>query len=65
MFSELLRLEKGLAGCEVLMPDMLKKAETASSQKCTVKEQGQWAQAATEKILTGYKRKNKINYESD
>jgi len=38
------------------MPDMLEKAETASAQKCTVKGQGQWAQVATEKILTGYKR---------
>lgn len=42
------------------MPDVLEKVETASSQKCTVKGQGQWTQFATEKILTGYKR-NEVN----
>lgn len=40
-----------LAGCEVQMSDVLEKAETASSQKCAVKGQGQWTQAAAKKIL--------------
>lgn len=53
-----------LAGCEVQMPDVLEKAETASTQKCTLKGQGQWTQVATERILSGNKRK-KMNGESD
>lgn len=53
----------GLADCEVQMPDVLEKAETASTQKCTVKGQGNGHKLQHRKFFLEIEEK--MNGESD